>query len=280
MAAVIARIQPWLNQPTRPAGIDWSHRRTRDLVFFAPLSGQHGAVDLVSGQFPTKTGLHDFSGADGASYHLFGTSNYADYATVPVGIGATTPFTVAWTQYAKATAAGSTILNINFGTPGTHNSFLVYGSSTDATYYCTAGLRAASGAASWSVAAGAITNERLDRFCLLVPNGSQNMASAALYRNGVLLSRGTNANFGAATAAIFRVGAIETGTDPFEGCLGDLRMWSRALADEEAEIESTFAGSHQLYKPQRIFFSKAAASTAFQSAWARNANSLIQTTVA
>lgn len=265
--AVRLRPRFWINQPVGPAPINWGHTRAEGLVFFAPLNAAHGTLDLVGTQIGTRTGLEALASTEGADYLHFGTSNYADYPTVPPQIGATTPFTIAWTQDARATAGASTILQINFGTAGTHKRFLIYQSASDANYYFSAGPQTGAASANLWNSIGAVANDRRDRFCLTVNSGSQS-ASMVLYRNGAAVSISGATTFANDTAAGFRVGALSTAADPWEGAIGDLRMWSRVLSDTEQERESTQLGAMELYAPRRIWVPVSVAGT-FKAAWVR-----------
>lgn len=249
--------RPWGRQPLGAAGINWGHPRAEGLVFFAPLSGAHGTRDLAAEQLGTRTGLEAYLPSQaGAIHHLFGTSNFVDFPTVPSAIGSTTPFTVAWTQEPRSTSGFATPLAVNFGS-GT-NSFAIYQSQSDATYVFVVGPRGTGGGNSFVPSfnsVGNLVDNQLDRFVLQVINGSQSsgVVDYVLWRNGVRFTTASTATFGSHTSAIFRVGARETGADPFEGLIGDLRMWSRVLSDGEAEAESTLPEAYALYAPQRIW---------------------------
>lgn len=263
----------WEAQPRGPVGINWGHQRADGLCFFAPLNADHHLRDLAGEQRATRTGLEAINSAqDGSLYYLFGTSNFADFQTVPAAIGPSTPFTIAWTQEARATSGQSTIINVNFGTAGVHFAFAIYQSSTANGYEFTAGPRTSGGAHSWSSALGVTTNDRLDRYVLRASGGSQSTTASewTLYRNGALVTRGTSATFSSFTTAGFRVGARDTGADPWEGLIGDLRMWARVLGEDEAEQESTIQGAWDLYGPAQIWVPGAApAPPGFVTAWAR-----------
>lgn len=250
-------LRQWRGQPLGPVGVNWGHSRAEGLQFFAPLSAAHDLRDLAGEQRATRTGLETYARSQSGAHHLlFGSSNYADFPVVPARIGTTTPFTVAWTQEPRATSGYSTILNVNFGTAGADTAFAIFLSASDATYYFTAGPRASSGAHSWSVAAGAVANDRLDRFVLTGAGGPSSTTASdwTLRRNGELVTRGTTTAYAGNTSASFRIGALETAGDhPFEGLIGDMRMWSRVLSDDEAEVESTIDGALELYAPRRIW---------------------------
>ena len=242
----------WTAQPNVTVGIDWAHPRARGLCLFMPLGEAYGLVDLVSGRRASPTGLATRALSGGVAARLFGASNYGDF-TAPAAIGPSTPFSVAWTQEPRSTSAYSTVLNVQFGTAGVHWSFLVYLAAADATYYFTAGPRVATGAQSWGASVGAATNKALDRYVLRCAGGSQSLTASdyTLHRNGMLMARGSATNFGTNTAAVARIGALDTGGDPFEGPLHDLRMWSRVLSDGETVDESRVERAAALYLPRR-----------------------------
>lgn len=254
--------RPWEQQPTDER-IDWTHPRAVGLEFAASLSAL-GVRDLVSGRPGTLTGLAASLPASGRMplvYRQFGASNYADF-TAPARIGATTPFTIAWTQEARSTSAYSSIVHINFGTAGADRPFLIYQSASDANYYFAAGPSSGSNQARWATAIGAVTNNRLDRYVLRCAGGSQSttLTDYTLYRNGQLVTRdGTGIVFGGLTTGGFRIGALLTGSDPWEGLIGDLRLWGRLLSEEESAEESLVDQVLVLYEPQRIWVPVSAA---------------------
>lgn len=246
--------------PIGPVGINWGHSRAVGLEFFAPLSAAHDLRDLVREQRATRTGLEDIiPDQSGALHHLFGSSNYAVFPEVPSAIGTTTPFTFSWTMEPRATSGYSTVVEIQFGTPAADTTFIVYLAASDTPYYFSAGPR--STAQTWSTSIGAVTNDRLDRYVLRSSGGplSTTTANWSLYRNRELVTIGSTAALSPNTAATFEVGGRNGGADPFEGLLGDLRLWSRVLSDDEAEQESTIDGALELYAPRRIWVPGAAA---------------------
>lgn len=256
---------PWDIQPQDVAGINWDHPRARGLCLFVPGGNALGFRDLVRDQPLTLTGLTTQAITSQGPTKLFGTSSYADF-TKPPEIGASTPFTVAWTQEPRSTSSYSTILNVNFGTAGVHYTFILYEAASDAGYYMTAGPRIGGvSAVSWSAAVGAPVNNQLDRFVLTVAAGSQNYSSSNynLWRNGVLMAKGSNASFGLDGAAAARIGARESGSDPFEGLILDVRMWARVLSDDEAAAESHVDGAVELYEPEQINGSVASAAGSY-----------------
>lgn len=245
----------WLRHPPGWVGINWAHPRAVGLEFFAPLSAGHDMRDLVSEQRATRTGLEDCLPTKSGALHLvFGSGNYADFPAAPAGIGKTTPFTVAWTQEPRATSAYSTVMEFQFGTAGADQTFIVYLAAADSSYAFVAGPRGSS-THSWSSAVGFVTDNVLDRYILRSSGGptSTTAANWSLYRNGALVSIGADTVTSGNTAASARIGAHDGASDPFEGLIGDVRMWSRVLSDDEAEVESTVDGALELYAPRRIW---------------------------
>lgn len=240
--------------PVGPAGINWGHSRAVGLEFFAPLSAAHDLRDLVREQRATRTGLEGcIPDQSGALHYLFGASNYASFPEVPPAITTTTPFTFSWTMEPRATSGYSTVVEIQFGTAGADTTFMIYLAASDATYYFAAGPR--STAQTWSTSIGAVTNDRLDRYVLSSSGGPLSTTTAhwALTRNGSLVAIGSTTALSGNTAQIFDFGARNGGSDPFEGLIGDARLWSRVLSDEEKEVESTIDGALELYAPRRIW---------------------------
>lgn len=258
MALKLVR-RPWGRQPIGAAGINWGHPRAEGLAFFAPLSGAHGTRDLVQEQLGVRTGLEEYVPAqNGAIYHRFFSANRADFPLLPLGIGLNTPFTLAWTQEPRSGSAYSALLVVNFGTAGTDHQFTIYQSTSDASYSMVTGPLGAGSSASNTPrfsGIGVATNERLDRFVLQCSGGSQSVTTGdyVLWRNGERFTTSATAVLSAYRTAAFRIGALSDAGDPFEGLIGDMRMWSRVLSDGEAEEESTVHGSWALFEPQRIW---------------------------
>lgn len=241
---------PHTRQPQYAARVNRSNPRARGLVFFAPLSPTHGLRDLAKGSRGTPTGMGTVN-TDGKSgrHFLLGSGNYIDF-TVPPEIASTTPFTIAWTQYPIGTSAYSTVVNVNFGS-GT-NSFLIYLDAVGGgSYRFCCGPRNGGNIPTFATSVGAPTNYRLDRFVLTVAAGSQNATAAnyILWRNGVRYTTSTVVAIGANTASGFRIGSLLAAGDYFEGLIGDMRLWSRVLTDNEAFDESLYEKAFDLYEP-------------------------------
>lgn len=256
----------WRSQPPS-GGINWGHPRARDLVFFAPLGLSHGLRDLVTGQSFTRTGLTTTASSGGIASPLFGTSSYADF-TRPAAITEFTPFTLAWTQEPISATGYHTIINVNFGTAGLHNQFVVYQASSDSAYNFVVGPRGTGGSSAGSPrfdVVGLTTNRQRNRFVLQALAGSQSLSTSnyVLWRDGVRLTTTATASLGAATAALARIGARDAGADPFEGAIQDMRMWARVLTDPEAEAESRFERAAELYEPRKIWLPVSTATGAY-----------------
>lgn len=233
------------------------HPRLHDLVFAASLNANDALRDLVSGAPLTRTGLSSTVNSGRRLAPLFGGSSYADF-TRPAAITEFTPFTLAWTQEPISATSYHTIINVNFGTAGLHNQFVVYQSSSDSAYNFVVGPRGTGGSSAGSPrfdVVGLTTSRQRNRFVLQALAGSQSLSTSSyvLWRDGVRLTTATTAPLGAATAALARIGARDTGADPFEGAIQDMRMWVGILPDAEAFEESQVALADELYEPIRIW---------------------------
>lgn len=193
--------------------------------------------DLVSGAAVTKTGLAASSAvtiSGGQLLPLFGTSNYADLQQPARITSGTQPVTIAWAQEPRSPSAYNALLNWKIS--GAANSFAIYQATADAAYYFAIGPRSGGSVQLLYGAVGATTSGAQDLF-LLVCRGGLNSTTASdytLYRNGVVIASSGTTNFGANSASVFRVGALDSGGDPFEGAVGDFHVWSRGLNDAEA----------------------------------------------
>ena len=252
----MAPIRPiqWTSQPQNPVGIALEKSITKGLVFCAPLSPASGLIDLVQKQRATKIGMASLRPARNGMYYSFGTGNYLSFPSIPKGLTPTTPTTVAWTQLPVATAGYSTILHINVGTPGVTDSVVIFQSTTDSGYYFTAGPRTAGGAQSWSPAIGPLTNGVFDKFVLVAAGGLNSTTSTNwnLYRNGNLVARTLPNSFSANSDGVFTIGVNEGPANPFEGVIGNLHIWNRALLEAEIKEWSanefiTLAPTDKLY---------------------------------
>jgi hypothetical protein len=251
--------RPWDSQPQDAPSVDWSDPLNAGLAFCAPLSAATGARDIVQNQTATRTGTQTLQANSYGVFESFASGRYLSFPRKPIGIGPTTPATIAWTQEPRSTSAYSAVVNLQVGTPGTDNSVLVYTSASDATFYFAAGPRRGGGAHKWSAAVGASTNNVRDAFVLVASAGLIDTTGSnwVLYRNGALVAREASTNFGANASDGFVVGALIAGTDPYEGLIGDLHIWSRALGEGEARKWS--ANVNSTYERHRISIPVAAA---------------------
>ena len=244
-----------LKRPTAPVGgrgVNLSHQRAAGLAFAASMRPADGWRNLVNGTALVPTGMGGLVVAGGIPTRLFGSSSYVDF-TPPPEIGANTPFTLAWTQQYTAASATSIVLNVNFGSAGTHKSFCVLQSST-AGYYFVAGPRASVAVPKWD-SIGIPVNGETNRYVLRCFGGSQATSNSdyELWRNGVLIASAGGSGITNHTGALARIGARDTGADPFEGAILDLRMWARILSDADALEESRLERAGDLYEPLRIW---------------------------
>lgn len=243
---------PWGGQPASVAGINRDHARAQGLVFFAPLGNDYGFRELVSGREMSRTGYVTDAVVNGVRTKLFGASSYLGF-TPPPEIGPTTPFTLAWTQQYTAAVSYNTLLNVQFGTAGVDRNFVLY-QGADSQYNFVIGPRRGSSVPRWQQI-GTPTNHRVDRYVLQCLGGSQafDIGDYVLWRNGEPLTATHTTVLTLATLALNRLGARESGTDPFEGALLDLRMWVGILPDDEAAAESRLERVGDLYGPAPIW---------------------------
>ena len=227
----------WTRQPQGAVSVDWSNPITTKLAFCAPLNAGTAAYDLVTGQMLTRTGALTATSSPNGVYPSFSGTSYLDVPRNLVGITQTTPVSFAWTQYPIGTTGDNSVLN--WKPVGATNSFLIYESAGSEPYYFVVGPRNGGflQVARFSNSIGPTTNNVLNRYCVIVPNGTVDASTAKLFRDGVEIlstTSGSTNSLGAATADIFRIGAVETGAAPFEGLLGNVHMWGRALSRNEA----------------------------------------------
>lgn len=247
--------KPWTQQPQTPVGVNWSNPITQRLLLSA-LPNAFDGRNLVNGKSLTRTGaLAAAVGKDGV-YPTFATGNYVDF---DAGICSNTnPTTIAWTQEPQATSNYSAILQ--WKATGATNPFLIYTSATDVNYQFVAGVGNGSFNLNKRFGVGLVTNKVADRFCLILPSGTSTAADSILYRNGALvdsLSVAAPQTFGSSTANVSRIGALSTAGDPFEGLLGNVNVWGRALTETEAAAWTR--NPWQLFAPQQIIIPTPAA---------------------
>lgn len=248
----LTRQLPWFEQPQTAVEVNWENPLSRGLLFLAPLNPTTGLRELVRGHLLTRTGALTPTPSRNGIYPTFAASNYLDLPSVPA-LGTTGPATFAWTQEPRSTSAYSTLLQINFGS-GT-NAFLIYQSASDANYQLAVGPAGNGGGNNGSAAnfaVGSATNGALDRFVLVAAAGVLNYFTAnySLWKNGVKVAAATSTTFGSTTTAVARIGATNTGSDPFEGLIGNLHIWNRSLTDAEAAAWSSPGGEFSLFAPR------------------------------
>jgi hypothetical protein len=155
-----------LRFPASAVGLERSSSFADGLAFYAPLALGAGLQDLRTGKMASPTGGHGYHATKVGLLRAFGSGQYLDFPAAPVGIGPTTPATVAWVQEHRATSAQSTVLHVQLGTVGADSPLLIYQSASTAAYYFTAGpSRGASSAHSWSSAIGAATAAGMTSTC-------------------------------------------------------------------------------------------------------------------
>lgn len=239
---ILTRRKTWAQQPPERSTIDRSSTLSRGLLFHAPLHPQWGMLDLVSGTPAVRTGLAAQGVNKYGALPLFGASNYADF-TVPPTLDGNKPVTIAWVQEPRSTSAYSTILNIR---PAVNagNAFLIYEATANAEYSLAIGNRNGTGcAANFHTTVGVVTDWRLDFYVATnavgINDTSGTLGNFALWRNGVKLAPGGASTFGLNDKASFRVGALDSGSDPFEGLIGGMTIWQRVLSDPECLLMSS-----------------------------------------
>jgi len=237
----------WKRQPQTRQRLNPASPYFAGLLFHAPLHPGWGMLDLVSGAPCTKTGLGTSAATPAGVMPVFGSGSYADF-TAPAAFDGSLPFTIAWVQQPISPVGYSTVLDIK-PPVNAANSFLIYQSASDAIYQFVVGPRDGGGKGA-QFATGLQTDRLLDVYVLVAPAGMASTTSQyALYRNGVRQAPAVaNPAFGAANTAGFRIGTYLGGSgDPFEGCLGGVTIWQRALDDRAA---SAWLPA-KLYSPRR-----------------------------
>lgn len=210
-----------------------------------PLRHRGDVVNLVTGQKGTaSSSLGSTAGRFGRAA-LFGSSAYMDFLD-PGGItSGTQPITIAWRQEPRAPSGYSTILN--WKPPGATYAFLIY-QAADNAYHFACGPR--NGTVPFFAMGGPV-NGQVDTYVLVLAAGTDNKSGSnyTLFRNGVRHTSSSTSAFAVNTTAAARVGALDSGSDPFEGLISDLCIYSRALLD--AEAASLSRNISQLYEQER-----------------------------
>ncbi len=231
-------------QPQNAVGVDWGNPITRGLGLLLPLRGRGDRIDAVTGRTVA------FGSAVGNATSSFGTSAsfgsasaFADFPQ-PIGIsGNTQPITFSWISEGRSASGYSTIFT--WKAPGATRPFLVYRAASDSTYEFTVGPRQSAGGARFST--GLQTNNVPERFVLVCRGGvgSTTTADYSLFRNGVPVPTNGASAFGDSTVDVSRIGATESGGDPFEGLIANFAVFGRALS--AAEAASLSANPWQLF---------------------------------
>lgn len=262
--------KPRTEQPQDFGALDWGDSITAGLVSHLALHPDWGMLDMVSGARATLTGSGSSPPNAFGRLTKFASGKYVDFPA-PIGLLGTTPVTIAWVQEPQGTTAYSSVIQLKAA--GSTNSFLVYQSASDASYYFIAGCRNGTPAASFAASVGPTTNGVLDCYVLTNAGGleSNTAGDYTLWRNGRKFTTATNVAISSSTSSGIRIGAVEAGADPFEGLLGCVSVWARVLSDTECLRMSTQPQS--IYAPQIISIPWPAASSGVSGTLARtNAN--------
>ena len=240
-------------QPQSAPQIDRSHPLSSSLALLMPLSAGCPRADLITGRIATSTGSLALTPSSFGTAPLFGSSNYLTFNDPPTITSATQPVTFSWVSEGRATSAYSAILH--WKPPGASQAFLIYRAAGDSAYQFAAGPGGSSSV--FTAATGLQGNGTPERFVLVCLGGMAATGSAnyKLFRNGVQVAAGSNTTFGASTSAVARIGALGSGSDPFEGLIANLAIFNRALTDSEAASLSAnpwqiYAGRRPLYLPE------------------------------
>lgn len=249
---------PWTQQPQAGAGVAWADAITRNLVFLAPLSPGL-MVDLASGMRVTDTGTGRVVTAKGVYAHFGAATVTVPTAQCPPGIEQTTPVTIAWTEQSIAPSGYSAVMQFRpLPVDGIHPAFVVYRQSTaGGAYAMVVGPRGASPGARFPTEH--CSADGLRRYVLRCAGGVGSSARAdyALWRDGRAIASVAPNPLSHYGGGEFSIGSREGGADKFEGALGNVHIWSRALTDAEAVRWS--ADEFCTREPQRIWVPRASA---------------------
>lgn len=227
-------VQAWDCQPQEAAELYSEGPLFPGLAVLAPLAPSQPMRNLVDGKAITPTGLGSRLTNRVGEFFSFGASSFADLQQPAAITSGTQPVTIAWVQEPRSPSAYNAVLNWKIS--GAANSFAIYQATSDASYYFAIGPRSGGSVQLLYASIGATTSGALDVFVLVCRGGlsSTTASDYSLYRNGVLIPSSGTTNFGANSASVFRVGALDSGGDPFEGILANLHIWSRALSEADA----------------------------------------------
>lgn len=236
---------PGLVQTQQPQGvvqIDWNNPLTKGLVFCVP--GTPGNYnDIVGGKKALITGSLGRTVNVNGVFPLFNGSQYLDYPAFGPELPVGGPATIAFIDQAIApTGYGCTI------------DFLPYGASLEVVIYQGSGgynfvVGPRNGGAPEFSTSITPPTDGVNRRMLV--RCSTNLGSSAtadwnvFYGQSKFTTSSTTALSGGG-ASLNRWGAFSTGGDQWEGALGQMAIWNRALSD--AEAKSYNANPWQLFK--------------------------------
>lgn len=247
----------WKRQPQGAVGISRSNPITSGLSLLLPLFGSEATKNLITGENSTlSSALSNIVTKDGRSL-LFGTSAYVDFVNPTSITSGSQPITISWIQEPRSPSGYAGLLN--WKPIGASSAFVIFQQTgADSNYNFVVGPRVGdyTKLARFSDSIGELTHGKNDFFVLKLPSGTGDCSDAQLWKNGVAIVRNTSTNFnnfGSNTADSSKIGALDTGSDPFEGIISNFAIWGRALSDPESM--SISANPWQLFAsaPSRFY---------------------------
>lgn len=232
--------------------VNWSNPITRGLVSLFPLGPEDlGTRDIVKNLLVTRTAPSPFipTPSKNGIFLAHQSGSRLDF-TPPDGVTSTTPVTFCWIQEGRLVSGDSTVLS--WKAPGATYSFLIYQHASNAAYYFVVGVRNSSSQISFGAATGPLTNFKSNTFVLVLENGMDSKVGVRLWRDGVELAGvdpGAGSNFAQSTVAVAKIGNLSGNNSGFDGLLGNVGIFNRALTP--AEAASLSSNTWQLYESDR-----------------------------
>lgn len=236
----------WSRQPARPA-LNPAHPLAERVALWLPMCGPEWRRDVVSGERVTLTGAMQPQPGRFGEAPLFGAGLYVDFVAPARITSHTQPMTFVINTEGRSTSAYSAL--VHWKAPGASQAFLIYRAAADSAYQFAVGPGGSSSV--YTAVSGLQGNDTHQRYVVVCPNGLAATGTSAYFVacNGVLLAAGSVTTFGSSTSAVSRIGALGSGSDPFEGFL-DLMILDGALAVEEA-IQLSRQDDWSLAQPSR-----------------------------
>lgn len=256
-------------QPQNHRGIDWSNPLAHGLVSYLSLAGQSWA-DLARHRVWTPTGTNARTNASTNSGRGidFGSTGGAAYASTPWSSSLNTDHTIAFWYTPKdvsTTTVGLVSLDSTTvtGPTSTNPHLIIQRNSAD--------LRAYLGGAYIPSAASVFA---VGQSYLVVWVFSGN--TCKFFVNGLERSSVSGYSFSNTPQSLFVGSGYQNGPN---GQIQDFAFWyGRAL--NAAQVSDYYSAPWKIIRPVTAFFPSAAAPTGFKSAWAVNANSVLQGSLA